>query len=532
MLSSVRKNFFTQGNKTLLFCCLFLQLSFAEVISVTVPVGDTGVTQILRDGIVDFDSSGLVAYFDSLGYSMSTYRREHDTLFVMSGTRIELDTLFFVSEKSTDTIVIKRAYRASLIQTIIMDYLQELANDGYPFAKLEPSFKKTDTTMTVVVTVDRGPFVESTELEILSSRPVKPWLVERSLLFNRDRLYHKELIDISEQKLRRQPYVKSATFGAPEIKGVGDTVTAILPLFYEGQRQLFFDGALAYQSEGKYHLTGRAELSLNNLFGIGEQLGFSYSGEGHWQRAKLILSLPYMGGSSLSLGLKGAIEVGDDGGGLGEVAFRLAIDVMQFWQVGFGGDYHEVFDSVSRQKYGGITLDMIRLHNQLQEYTYDWQAILKATSGFTGGSSQALARASADVDFLIHIPFGSFAYLGELRGGVMAFADKDVVLNYEKFRLGGHKSVRGYDEELYPAIGFAYNRSAFRWYISHQGALYLFMDNAVKVQDRYVWADAFWMMGYGLGISLSVRSLRVSLEWARHRMGTSGLGRLHFSISN
>ena len=530
------KGTFYRDNKVLLLCCLFFVVSYGELILIP-KVGDTFLEEY-GGAYRGEDSSSLLHFLDSTGYvfsvddSVDDLGNSRSLQIIESPQRLRLSRLSFSIDGDTSEIMLDQWYSALLVEEIVTAKLNGLAENGHPYGTLGITIVRNGLVVEVEAKGSKGPFVASVDIEVVSPKPVRSWLLLRPLLFDTATVYNHALINASEEKLSRQSYVKSAQFLPPEIVGDGDTVTAVLPLLYEPRKSLLFDGVIGYQSEGEYSVTGRVRLSLNNVIGFGESFGFSYAGEGYWQRATLEVAVPYLFGSPFAVGINGEIEVASGGGGFGNVSFRIGYDVLGQWQVGFGGRYYEVSDSVDRKQYGGITVDMRRYHGSFARSKYDWTTDLMVSSGFKSGEHQALFQGSLDFSALFHIPFRSFAYVGGLRVGAIATAQGDTLADLEKFRLGGYATVRGYGEEQYPAVGFLLNRSSLRWYFSEGGALYSFIDNAGVVKSESDWGSGDWLMGYGMGIVVPLKALSASIEWARHRQEVGGLGRLHFSLSN
>jgi hemolysin activation/secretion protein len=132
-----------------------------------------------------------------------------------------------------------------------------------------------------------------------------------------------------------------------------------------------------------------------------------------------------------------------------------------------------------------------------------------------------------------HIPLANsrFAYLTSPQLGVIAYGTPENLHETQVFRLGGANSVRGYQESVFSAVAFGSLSNELRFYVDRFSAIYLLADYAAMQKNEYSISTAEHILGYGAGISLPLRNIVFSLEWARHIRDFSDFGRLHFRFS-
>lgn len=106
----------------------------------------------------------------------------------------------------------------------------------------------------------------------------------------------------------------------------------------------------------------------------------------------------------------------------------------------------------------------------------------------------------------------------------------------ELFRIGGLKSLRGFDEESIHATGFAIFTLEYRYLLEENSYLYLFGEGAyVENVSRNI-SEYDTPYGFGAGISFQIKAGIFSLSYAlgsqkQNPIDVKG-GKVHFGIVN
>lgn len=109
------------------------------------------------------------------------------------------------------------------------------------------------------------------------------------------------------------------------------------------------------------------------------------------------------------------------------------------------------------------------------------------------------------------------------------------ILDNELFRVGGFRTLRGFDEDFYKSLHTAIQTVEYRFLLDRNSFLNVFSDFAFlkqPVTDGYEWN---WYEGFGLGIQFQTKVGAFILQYA---IGTNkaeavniGKGKIHFGYS-
>jgi len=409
--------------------------------------------------------------------------------------------------------------------------LNELANSGYPFATISPVFSQEEGKTRIDFNTEKGIFVndlrprfaiESNLREYLVQRPFRHFFANEGEIFN----YGKIRVAIAALQTKR--YLQSVIFFAPEING--DFFE--LPVKVRSRNSVFFSGGLGISTHPRISAVGNANLNIVNPLGFGETLDFSYIGEENFYRIGGNLQIPYFANTPLGLHFAANAEIGRED--YGSVWLSAGVNFFRgLWTAGISGVYGELSTQDSSSRYSGIKLTLENTRPQLQKGLKTSLFSFEAESGIIHFQRLRMPKAEILANAEFHIPVGvsRFAYLTRPRLGTVAFSTPESLHETQVFRLGGANSLRGYQESVFSAIAFLSSANELRFYIDGFSAVYLLADYAAILEREYSPSQARQFLGYGAGVSLPLRNIIFSLEWARHIRDFSNFGRLHFRFS-
>jgi outer membrane protein assembly factor BamA len=411
--------------------------------------------------------------------------------------------------------------------------LTELANTGYPFAQISPEITQENGEIKVELHVEKGHFVGDLRPRFITDGNLREHLVRKPVehfFADSANFYNHKKIEAAISVLQSRRYVRNAAFFAPEISASGDFYE--LPIKVLGHNSVFFSGGAGISTHPKTSVVGNANFNIVNPLGFGEVFDFSYIGEETFYRISGDLQIPYFLATPFGIVLSANAEIGEN---YGSILLSAGAQYFfgGFWTAGLLGVYSELSQEDSVSRYSGIRAVLENTKTRLQKGRRSAHFAFEVESGVIHNQNERLPKADILANTEFHIPFGTsrFAYLTSPRLGIIAYSMPQDLHETQVFRLGGANSVRGYQESVFSAVAFGSLGNEFRFYMDSFSALYLLADYAAMQKNGYSLSQTEHILGYGAGISLPLRNVVFSLEWARHIRDFSDFGRLHFRFS-
>lgn len=149
-------------------------------------------------------------------------------------------------------------------------------------------------------------------------------------------------------------------------------------------------------------------------------------------------------------------------------------------------------------------------------------------AGLVENSFQFTAKLTAS--YFIPIPNRSTVMIG-VKGGMMRNAS---LFESEMFRIGGLKSLRGFDEEAFFADLYAIGTIEYRFLLNMDSYLFIFADGAYYENNAVNRNITDRPIGFGLGISFATKIGIFSLTYALGKQFDNPIdaraGKIHFGI--
>jgi hypothetical protein len=501
---------------------------------------------------------------DSLGFFSASADTVKDTIHLRAGARSIVDSLRIVAVipcaiDSVQRGLFPRPYEAGELAVLAEKVLRFFGQKGYPFARLSISVSETPTredqpspvqgrARGCVVTFsmrENGRYLFSAPL-LLGNRKTKERLLIKDILIKKDSLFDLSMVDESRKRLSSRRWVASAQTGPFQIVSEREAPQALqdvsghvqVPFIISDNVGLGVDGAIAFQagSGSAGNLTGIFNISLLNLFHVGETGMLTYRGEQGYQLMEMSLDAPFLFNVPLfgSAGFGLEIKENDYGYLHGEI--KMTTDMGPFWQWGLMIKGHEVNDSMGgASRFEGLDFVVTRESRPYRAGERSSEADFKVGSGLVQNSGLQLNRWHGDALYGMQWPFNfRHAVIGRVVFGTILTNSLDTLKTVELYRTGGYKSLRGYSDNEFPFRTVMYEQLEYHFYFNYSGSLFIFMDAGMGFyRDSPVTAHAAQkLLGYGAGIQVPVKIGDASIEWARNYAETSGWGRIHLSIRN
>jgi outer membrane protein assembly factor BamA len=432
-----------------------------------------------------------------------------------------------------------------------------LEENGYPFAavRLDSSFF-LENALHGRLRVERGPLYHIDSILVEGKIRIKRNFLHRYLSIPPGDIYRKSRLEAISQRLSLLGYLKEARPWQLDLLGTGST----LKLQLEQQRSSRFNllaGLMPANQQigGKALLTGEAEIDLKNSFGGGEELSVL------WQqiqvkspRLQLAFRKPYLFNSQLGLDFKFDLLRKDSS--FLNLQSRLGIQYMRdpgnlvkiFYQQN-NSSLIEVDTNLikrSRKLPGFLDIRTSNIGMEWQwnrtDYFFNPRKGFEVNLVFSGGlrkiipnsnilqlQSDQLGRPFSfaslydtlrlnTAQFRLTTRLNKFTKLGRqatLRTGFQGgWLEGDRLLPNELFQLGGIKTLRGFDEEIFYASRYWIGTLEYRYLIANSSYLFSFIDYGRITRPVSGMLTGGNYAGIGFGISLETKAGQFNLAYA------------------
>ena len=369
--------------------------------------------------------------------------------------------------------------------------------------------------------------------------------------------YDQRLVDAVVPKLRKLPYLK---LSKPPILTFQNSEAKVL-LEVEKRRVNSIDGIIGFLPNSSRDrgllLTGQFDLELFNPFTSGKHIGI------HWRRLReetqtleLQYDHPNLFGSAISLesdfnflkqdstfnrrvlGFDLSIDLGMNSS-FGLITSFTNTDLIATSQFQNSNLLPDILDfKLTRYglRYGLNTLDDVvlpRTGQRIELIASVGNKVIKENAELSNELYSNLDMKTLqyqyDLDIEQYLVLGSkTTFFSSLHLGWLSSPN---LFQNDVYRIGGLKSIRGFNEASFFATRFAYTNLESRFYLDESSYLLLFSDFGY-IEERFVRQeneDANWALGFGTGISFATNTGIFNFVYA---LGTSNsTGAINFSQS-
>ncbi len=448
--------------------------------------------------------------------------------------------------------------------------LERAENRGYPFAavRLDSIRLLPEGGVSATLAVERGPFIAFAEPRLYGNVRLSPRYLARYLGLRPGAPYSYERVRQVPERLRTLLFVEPTA--EPSITFSDEA--ACVNLFLQRKRASRFDlviGLLPQPNDpaGRLLLTGALQMALLDALHQGERISAELERlRPETQKLDVQAAFPYLMGTPW--GLDGRFLLFrrdstwiDAQGEIGVQYFLEGADHLKFFAEGRTLSLQTV-DTARvlqtrqlpaaldmRQQAAGIEVSLQRLDYRFNP-RQGWALWMRATAGFSrilpnaqietlrdpvdttfrfaslyDGLTQPIARYQTDARIEVFTPLGvRTTTLLRLRIGAI-LADRPIFTN-EQYRLGGHKLMRGFDEESLFATRFAVASAEIRLLTGRNAYWAVFADagylenttdrQRLFLRPRGAGAGIYLETQAGIfGISLAIgaRQWREPFEW-------------------
>lgn len=450
---------------------------------------------------------------------------------------------------------------AGKIQEKILTYCE---NNGYPFASVKlDSIIIAGTSLSASLNLQKNNLIKIDSVVNNGSAKISSIYLQSYLGIRNGDLYNEALVKKIGTRIKELPFVKEKI----PFRVLFPGENAKVELFLEKKRASQFDGIVGLLPDnktGKILFTGDVRLKLNNSFNRGELL------ELNWRRLqvstqdlKMRFIFPFLFKTPFGI----------------DVNFKLYKKDSTYLEVNpnigiqyhlSGGNYFKAF--VNRKQltlintkglenltalppYADITSTIYGISIKSEKLDYR----LNPRKGYsligTVGAGNKIIKKNDNLDATIYdgLKLKTAQYNAELEAEIFlpiknrstiklgtksAYLQNSTLFQNELFRMGGLKTLRGFDEESILASQYYIFTLEYRYLLEENSYLYFFGDGAYYENqsisftgDRY---DTPY--GFGAGISFETKAGIFSINYALGKQFDNPIdlrgGKVHFGIVN
>jgi len=494
--------------------------------------------------IVQF-KRGLFNDLHQLGYLNPKMNQEYlgkDSLFLFINTGEKFEWISLSSGNIEPVFLVKsgvdlkqisgKPFNYAEVARIFESILKFSENQGHPFASVGlDSVRRSENQFYASLDLDLGPLIKFDSLKITGNSKTKKEFLSKYLQIRPSDPFSQKKVNDGVRQIRNLPYMRWA--GEPELSFQNEEATLYLPL--DDRRVNSIDGIIGFLPNelegGRMLVTGQFDLVLYNVAGKGRNY------ELHWQRfnqfsQNLNISAlePLLFGSGIDLKVSFSL-LKEDTTFLAR-DFRLNFgyrigsgSYMRFFSRRQAGDLLAVSglsEATSLPEIGDFRFNNYGLgfeHSWLDDRFFPRRGAL-ADFEFALGNKNILINTAIppalyeDIDlttlqYYIVAKFEKYFFgnprwglLTRLSGGLM---DNPNLFVNDLFRLGGLRTIRGFNENFFFANNYIYLNIEPRYYFDTYSYFMIFADMG-RLDNHIQELPTDYPYALGIGFSLETGS--------------------------
>lgn len=452
------------------------------------------------------------------------------------------------------------ALSPSEINGVLNNILNWCENHGYPFASIKlDSVTIIGNEVSAVMNLQKHQFIKIDSVINYGNSPIKKRFLLRYLSLSEGMPYDERLLKSSEGKLKQLPFINQRT--SPIVKITDKNTRFILLLDKRNASQ--FDGILGLQPDntGKAILTGDIKMKVvNGILKSGESFELNWRRlQYQTQDLKTAVFYPYLFGLPFGTDYQLKIYRRDS-------SFIDVKNTLGFQYLFSGLNSFRVY--YSQRNTNLLSTNGLKYITVLPDYadiaTYSYGAGIKYESfdyrfnpktgyaiQFNASAGNRIIRKNANVNELVYknIELKSNQYQAEsevtwfiplMKRSTIKFSTNsgtiisNKIFKNELFRIGGLKSLRGFDEESIFASSYAIGTIEYRFIFEQNSNLYVFSDFAWYENQASTKLITDTPYSFGAGINFETKTGIFSLAYGLGNQFGNGFdvrtGKIHFGL--
>jgi hemolysin activation/secretion protein len=441
----------------------------------------------------------------------------------------------------------------------ILDYEQ---NIGYPFAEIKlDSFLLSNNQVSATLSLKKNELITVDSIQLIGNAKINPYYIYNYISIKPGDLYSEKLILDVSNKISQLPFV---SIKQPQEVYFSKEYTK-LKIYLQHKKASRFDGVLGLQPDnvtGKMVITGDVKLALQNALGRGEGIKLN------WRKLQnnttdILAKFNYPFLFNTPMGIETDFFLYRRDTSFQEIKSKIGVQYIlpgiNFFKVFLEKKESRLLSTkgitntnvslsrldVSRTTYGfGLKKEQLDYKfNPRKGYFVEGEAgvgnrkLIKnpeLPEVIYNNFKENTLHFSGNVmaDFFLPVFKQTTLYLG-LKGATMVSND---IFSNELFRIGGLKTIRGFDEESINASTFLISNLEYRYLLEQNSYLHLFFDAAFVEQKTINDYVKDYPFGFGAGLTFDTKagifSLSYGLGYQQNQLSKLNASKIHFGFVN
>jgi outer membrane protein assembly factor BamA len=448
------------------------------------------------------------------------------------------------------------------VSEIMENLIFELENTGYPFASawFDSVFIGEDF-IAARLKIERGPAIQIDSIKVIGNSKISSRYLENYLQIKPGDVYSEKLIREIPTRVNELPFLKQAR--PAEVVFANDGTTLVLAL--DKAKANDFNGIIGFQPSeetGEVVITGDIHLKLVSPLGKGEKINLQWRRlQSQTQDIQVNFNFPYL--FNTPIGIDAGLQIYRRDTSFSTITLKggvqYALKAGDFIELNIQNEQSNLISTTAYENSATLpdVADITFLHYGLKIHSsrLDYQLNPRRGYRFTIGGSVGEKRIrenpnltlidydSLDLTTTQYKTQGSAqAFIPILKKGAIQFnlqgghLDNELLFRNELYRIGGLKSIRGFDEESIFASSYLIHRLELRWLLEQNSYTYVFYDQGwyEDASSSDIISDTPY--GFGAGISFQTNAGIFSLNYALGSQFNQGIdyrsGKIHFGFVN
>ena len=435
-------------------------------------------------------------------------------------------------------------------------------NNGYPFASVKlDSIIISGESISAQLSLTKNANEKIDSIIIRGSAKISPVYMYNYLGVKPGNLYDEEQLQKVNTRIAELPFVRATK---PAQVTFSNKFNKLI-LNLEKKRASQFNGIVGILPDnktGKILFTGDVQLKLQNGLGRGELIDLNWQRlQTQTQNLKARIVYPFIFRSPFGVDYNFSLYKKD----------TTYLDVNQNIGLQYlliGGNYLKIFynnktstllstkgleNATTLPANADVRTNMYGIGFKFEklDYRLNPRRGYSVVANVSAGSKNIRKNSKLNPVVYDNLKLNSTIYNGDLTGSIFipvadrstvkvgvqaAFINGETTFQNELFRIGGLKTLRGFDEESIYASTFTIMSLEYRYILDQNSYLYLFGDGAWYENNevsQYVHDTPF---GFGAGISFETKAGIFSINYALGRQFNNPIelksGKIHFGIVN
>lgn len=468
------------------------------------------------------DSLQRIGFFHN--FIDSSYTVENKNFYILNLGK-KTDSIYIKPSKSFS----KKTKKLSIkdIDTYLMQLKDKFQKEGKPFTKIQLtnlSYKKNKLFSSLLITESKKRTIDSIVIKGYTNFPEA--YLKYYFKTGKSSIFNKKTTSILTQKIKTLDFIEQTK--EPEV--LFNENSTKLFLYLKKKKRSSFQGLLNFnstQSDGII-FSGNINLFLKNIFDTGEELAVNWNSNGRErQNFDLKISTPFIFNSPVSAGINFEIHKQDSSFLSSKFIPELNYRLNNKSTIGLL--YESETSTNTLKKKNTINIQNFNTNYFGLSFSYeniDYAFFPENSFSFNVNTLAGNKTTSTYTDQQLKINLiSSMTYRINSRNAFYVKSNTGAIftdryLPNELYRIGGPKSIRGFEQQSIFASKFSCLNLEYRFLTSKKSFVYSITDLTVYENIN---TEITRTLGYGLGFTFRTKNLEININATKNTSNKSNI---------